>query len=82
MSYPVPFVQTYQPMGRLHVRFEGHDAVRDYRRELDMDSAIARVTYRIGEHISVAKCLPVFPIRSSSCASPAIALGKSPSAAV
>jgi alpha-L-fucosidase 2 len=49
LSYPVPFVQTYQPMGRLRVRFEGHDAVQDYRRELDMDSAIARVTYRIGD---------------------------------
>jgi alpha-L-fucosidase 2 len=48
-SYPLPFVQTYQPMARLHVRFEGHDAVEDYRRELDMDSAIARVTYRIGD---------------------------------
>jgi alpha-L-fucosidase 2 len=49
LSYPVPHVQTYQPMGRLHVRFEGHDAVQDYRRELDMDSAIARVTYRVGD---------------------------------
>jgi alpha-L-fucosidase 2 len=49
LSYPLPFVQTYQPMGRLHVRFEGHDAVQDYRRALDMDSAIARVTYRIGD---------------------------------
>ena len=49
LSYPVPNVQTYQPMGRLHVRFDGHDEVQDYRRELDMDSAIARVTYRIGD---------------------------------
>jgi alpha-L-fucosidase 2 len=49
LSYPLAFVQTYQPMGRLHVRFEGYDAVQDYRRELDMDSAIARVTYRIGD---------------------------------
>jgi alpha-L-fucosidase 2 len=48
LSYPLPFVQTYQPMGRLHVRFGGHDAVEDYRRELDMDSATARVVYRIG----------------------------------
>ena len=47
LSYPVPSVQTYQAMARLHVRFEGHDAVEDYRRELDMDSATARVTYRI-----------------------------------
>jgi len=49
LSYPVPSVQTYQAMARLHVRFEGHDAVEDYRRELDMSSAIARVTYRIGD---------------------------------
>ncbi len=49
LSYPLPFVQTYQPMGRLHVRFEGHDAVQDYRRELDMDSATARVIYRVGD---------------------------------
>ena len=49
LSYPVPVVQTYQAMGRLHLRFEGHDAVQDYRRELDMDSAIARVSYRIGD---------------------------------
>ena len=49
LSYPVPSVQTYQPMGRLHVRFDGHDAVWDYRRELDLDSALARVTYRIGD---------------------------------
>jgi alpha-L-fucosidase 2 len=49
LSYPVPVVQTYQAMGRLHLRFAGHDAVQDYRRELDMDDAIARVSYRIGE---------------------------------
>ena len=49
LSYPVPFVQTYQAMGRLHLRFSDHDAVRDYRRELDMDDAIARVCYRIGD---------------------------------
>jgi alpha-L-fucosidase 2 len=49
LSYPVPVVQTYQAMGRLHLRFEGHDAVQDYRRELDLDSAAVRVTYRIGD---------------------------------
>jgi alpha-L-fucosidase 2 len=49
LSHPVPFVQTYQAMGRLHLRFAGHEAVQDYRRELDLDSAVARVSYRIGE---------------------------------
>ncbi|MBM3855571.1 MAG: glycoside hydrolase family 95 protein, partial [Verrucomicrobia bacterium] len=48
LSHPVPVVQTYQAMGRLRLRFEGHDAVQDYRRELDLDSAIARVSYRSG----------------------------------
>jgi alpha-L-fucosidase 2 len=48
LSHPLPFVQTYQAMGRLHLRFAGHDEVQDYRRELDMDSAMARVVYRIG----------------------------------
>ena len=48
LSHPLPFVQTYQAMGRLHLRFDGHDEVQDYRRELDLDSAIARVEYRIG----------------------------------
>jgi alpha-L-fucosidase 2 len=49
LSYPVEVVQTYQAMGRLHLRFDAHDAVQDYRRELDMENAIARVVYRIGE---------------------------------
>ncbi len=49
LSHPLPFVQTYQAMGRLHLRFEGHTAVQDYRRELDMDQAIARISYRIGD---------------------------------
>ncbi|WP_414661337.1 glycoside hydrolase family 95 protein [Horticoccus sp. 23ND18S-11] len=49
LSHPVPVVQTYQAMGRLHLSFEGHDAVQDYRRELDLDSAVARVSYRIGD---------------------------------
>ena len=49
LSHPVPFVQTYQAMGRLQVQFDGHDAVQDYRRELDLDQAIVRVSYRIGE---------------------------------
>jgi alpha-L-fucosidase 2 len=36
----------YQPFGDLHFHFIGYTNVTDYRRELDLDSAIARVTYR------------------------------------
>jgi alpha-L-fucosidase 2 len=41
-------VQHYQPLGELRMRFEGADGAAAYRRELDMDSAIARVTYIAG----------------------------------
>ena len=38
--------KAYQPFGDLHFHFIGVTNVTDYRRELDLDSAIARVTYR------------------------------------
>lgn len=48
LSVPLS-VQHYQPLGELRIRFDGANEIADYRRELDMDSAIARVTYRIGD---------------------------------
>lgn len=41
-------VQHYQPLGELRMRFEAEGGATAYRRELDMDSAIARVTYTAG----------------------------------
>ena len=41
-------VQHYQPLGELRMRFEGVQDAQEYRRELDMDSAVARVTYTAG----------------------------------
>lgn len=38
----------YQPFGDLRLHFTGQDNVTDYRRDLDLDSAIATVTYRSG----------------------------------
>src|SRR5262245_18364112 len=38
----------YQTLGDLWLAFEGHDAVTDYRRELDLAGAVARVGYRAG----------------------------------
>jgi alpha-L-fucosidase 2 len=40
----------YQPLGDLWLDFAGHDtaAVTDYRRELSLDEAVARVRYRVG----------------------------------
>jgi alpha-L-fucosidase 2 len=38
----------YQTLGDLWLAFEGHDAATDYRRELDLGAAVARVGYRAG----------------------------------
>ena len=38
----------YQPFGDLRLRFAGPADATDYRRELDLDSAVATVSYRAG----------------------------------
>ena len=39
----------YQPLGDLWLRFTGQNEASDYRRGLDLDSAVAQVTYRSGD---------------------------------
>jgi alpha-L-fucosidase 2 len=39
----------YQPLGDLRLRMSGHESVDGYLRELDLDRAIVRVTYRVGD---------------------------------
>ncbi|MET0552774.1 MAG: glycoside hydrolase family 95 protein [Vicinamibacteria bacterium] len=41
-------LQAYQPLGDLRIALDGHQQPEDYRRELDLDRAVARVRYRIG----------------------------------
>jgi len=41
--------KAYQPFGDLRLSFAGQDDASDYRRELDLDSAVARVRYRVGK---------------------------------
>jgi alpha-L-fucosidase 2 len=41
--------KAYQPFGDLRLHFAGQGEVTDYRRELDLDSAIAGVSYRVGD---------------------------------
>lgn len=38
----------YQTLGDLVLDFAGHDQAADYARELDLDSAVARVAYQAG----------------------------------
>ncbi len=45
-----PFrLESYQSLGDLRLTFEHEGTPADYRFELDIDSAIARLTYRIGD---------------------------------
>ena len=41
--------QAYQPLGDLLLNFEGIGEISDYRRELDMETGVARITYRSGD---------------------------------
>jgi alpha-L-fucosidase 2 len=41
--------KAYQPFGDLRFHFIGQENATDYRRELDLDSAVARVSYRVGD---------------------------------
>jgi len=46
----IPYEQMkYQPLGDLLLDFPGHDSVDDYRLELDLDTAIVTVSYRVGD---------------------------------
>ena len=45
-----PFTQSYLPLGDLILDFEhGEEAVSDYRRELDLETATVQISYRAGE---------------------------------
>jgi alpha-L-fucosidase 2 len=44
-----PYNQSYQPLGNLILKSDVLGSVNDYKRELDLDTAIASVTYRAGE---------------------------------
>ncbi len=60
MSVPLRQEQ-YQPFGDLRLTFPGHDNVTDYRRELDIDSALATVRYRIGDTTFTREVFSSFP---------------------
>ncbi|MDR1879615.1 MAG: glycoside hydrolase N-terminal domain-containing protein [Tannerellaceae bacterium] len=46
-----PAVQYYQPMGRLHIRIDGHEPANaaEYRRSLSMDSALVNISYLLDD---------------------------------
>ena len=48
MSIPLR-QKSYQPFGDLWIDFHTDGEIRDYRRELDLDSALVTVSYRTGD---------------------------------
>ncbi|WP_210420288.1 glycoside hydrolase family 95 protein [Aquisphaera giovannonii] len=60
----VPLVQLpYQPFVDVKLRFEGHDRVQDYRRELDLDQAVASVAYKLDGVTHRREAFSSFPDR-------------------
>lgn len=51
----------YQPFGDLRLTFPGHDNVEGYRRQLDLDTAIATTTYRVGDVTYTRQTFASFP---------------------
>lgn len=44
-----PFTESYQPLGNLYLKFPDPGELSDYRRQLDIGSALTRVSYRATE---------------------------------
>jgi alpha-L-fucosidase 2 len=56
-----PYNQSYQPLGDLLLEVELPGAVESYRRELDLDRAIATTTFRSGEASYTREVFASFP---------------------
>src|SRR5207249_3004545 len=53
--------KAYQPFGDLHFTFTGHDKPADYRRQLDLSSAVASVNYRAGDVTFMREVFASYP---------------------
>ena len=56
-----PFSQSYQPLGDLWLDSDWADTPTEYRRELDLDSAVATVSFRVGETHYTRQAFASFP---------------------
>ena len=55
--------QAYEPIGDLLLKFDGATNVQDYRRELDMETGVATVRYKIGDAILTREVFMSYPER-------------------
>lgn len=55
--------QMFQPVGNLHLTFDGHENYSDYYRELDIERAVAKTTYTVNGVKYTREILASFPDR-------------------
>jgi alpha-L-fucosidase 2 len=53
----------FMPIGDLVLKFDGAEAPQNYRRELNMETGVARVTYRIGDSTFTCEVFMSYPDR-------------------
>ncbi|HEU5289062.1 MAG TPA: glycoside hydrolase family 95 protein, partial [Cyclobacteriaceae bacterium] len=53
--------QMFQPVGNLHLAFAGHDQCTNYYRELDIERAIAKTEYKVGDVTYTREVLASLP---------------------
>lgn len=55
--------QMYEPVGELHLAFDGQNNYTDYYRELDIEKAVAKTSYKVGSTTYTREVLASFPDR-------------------
>jgi alpha-L-fucosidase 2 len=55
--------QMYEPVGELHLAFDGQDNYTNYYRELDIEKAVAKTVYKVGDVAYTREVLASFPDR-------------------
>ncbi len=55
--------QMFQPVGSLHLSFDGHDQYKNYYRELDIERAVAKTMYTVGDVTYTREVLASLPDR-------------------
>jgi alpha-L-fucosidase 2 len=55
--------QKFEPVGSLQLAFDGHDNFSNYYRELDIERAITKTSYTVGDVVYTRQALASFPDR-------------------
>jgi alpha-L-fucosidase 2 len=55
--------QMFEPVGNLQLTFDGHENFTDYYRELDIEKAVAKTTYSVGDVTYTREAIASFPDR-------------------